>query len=298
MPSIDSLEFLNLNALRNFPLKEGVSRISDDGVFIIPTDFIVDMQIAASYDPSHRYYISRISNFDDVIIVEVSNETASLVGSFTIAVANHWQYKEYTLTASPSFIGAQGAVCITTLSSIGDQPSGIYTFSLTNAELEARVSVPALKGINRLIFSNTSGTSYTLTGDVILEARTNLRFKKSDDFDNYIIIDAGNGLGLNTQCSDQLNCIKTINGIPPDADGNFTLDFSDCATLPSDTGLLLEDVCCKPCLGCDDIEQLTNRLMTAETGLLSLRTYYDNLLKLFNDFKTTTTFTCDCPPPD
>lgn len=301
MPSIDSLDFLNTNALRNYPIKEGVSKVSDDEAFIIPNDFIVDLQVAVSYDPAKRYYISRIVNFDDSITVEISDETSTLVGTFTVISANHWQYKEYIMTPSSYFAGANGAMCVTSLTGILNQPSGVYTFTLATTELEARASVPALKGINRLIFNNSTGESYSMTGDIIIEARQNLRFKVDPDIDNKIIIDAGNGLGLNTMCSDALSCIKTINGIPPDAEGNFTLDFSDCATLtpiPAGTGLLLEDICCKPCVGCNDIETLTSRLMTTETGLLQLRAYYDDLLKLLNDFKTTSGFTCACPPED
>ena len=80
---------------------------------------------------------------------------------------------------------------------------------------------------------------------------------------------------------------------------SITLDFSDCATLtpiPANTGLLLQDICCKPCTGCNDIEELTNRLTATETQLLALRTYYQTLTELFENFKLTVNYTCDCPP--
>lgn len=301
MPAIDNLDFLNANALRNYPLKEGVSRVSVDAPFTIPNNFMVDMQIAVSYDPTKRYYVSRLANLEDFITIEISDDSDALVGSFTIDVANHWQYKDYYLVPTENFENATGIVCITSLTGIQEVGAGVFTFTLANAELETRASVPALKGINRLIFTNNSGESYTLTGNVTLVARQNLRFKVDEDDANKIYLDAGNGLGLNTECADLVQCIKTINGIPPDSEGNFTLDFSDCATLstiPAGTGLLLEDICCKPCVGCDDIEELTSRLMTSETGLLQLRNYYDSLLKLFTDFQTTANFTCSCPPPD
>ncbi len=298
MPAIDNLDFLNANSLRNYPLKEGVSRISSDLAFTIPTDFAVDFQLAASYDPSRRFYLSRLSNFDDTIIIEVSDASDVLAGTFTIVAANHWQYKDYYFVPASAYTGANGLLTINSLASINKQPSGVFTFTLTTTEFETRTIIPSIKGINRITFANTTGDAYTLTGDVVIEARTNLRFKVGDE-PNKIILDAGNGLGLNTICEDPLRCIKTINGIPPDNDGNFTLDFSDCATLtpiPANTGLLLEDICCKPCVGCNDIEELTNRLMEAETALITLRQYYSDLLSLFTDFKTTVTYTCDCPP--
>lgn len=299
MPSVDNLDFLNTNALRNYPIKEGNSRVNADGTFTIPNDFIVDMQLAVSYDPSKRFYISRLTNFDDTITIEITDQSAIFVGSFNIVVANHWQYKDYYFTASQSYEGATGILTITSLKSILNTPSGVYDFTLTTAEIEPRAIVPSQRAINRMVFSNSNNTSFYLTGDVSIVARTNLRFKIDPTNSSRVIIDAGDGLGLDTICSNTTNCIKTINGIPPDESSNFTLDFSDCATLtpiPANTGLLLEDICCKPCVGCNDIEELTNRLMNTETGLVTLRQFYSNLDKLFLDFKTTQTYVCDCPP--
>ena len=95
MPSVDNLDFLNSNSLRNYPLKEGVTRISTDSVMVIPNDFLVDFQLAASYDPSKRFYLSRLTSFDDLITVEVSEQGGTLVGTFSIDTANHWQYRNH-----------------------------------------------------------------------------------------------------------------------------------------------------------------------------------------------------------
>ena len=298
MPSVDNLDFLNSNSLRNYPLKEGVTRISTDSVMVIPNDFLVDFQLAASYDPSKRFYLSRLTSFDDLITVEVSEQGGTLVGTFSIDTANHWQYKDYFLVPTDDYVGATGLLTVTALKGINNRPSGSYEFTFESTEFEPRTIIPSIKGINRMTFVNTNGSSYSMTGDIVIEARQNIRFKTTE-VPNTIVIDVGNGLGLNTKCAEETGCIKTINGIPPDESANFTIDFSDCATLtpiPANTGLLLEDICCKPCVGCNDIEELTTRLMTTETGLVTLRQYYTDLSKLLTDFKTTQTYTCDCPP--
>ena len=297
MPQIDNLDFLNLNTLRNYPIKEGMSRTDVDGVFTIPNDFIADLQIAASYDPTRGYYISKIANFEDSIVVEISDNSSVLVGSFTVLASGFSEYAKFFLTATDDYVGATGVICIGWLTNITSQPTGNFTFTLAHTELEARASIPALKGINRLIFKNASGKTFAATGDVEIYAQTNLRF--SSPAANHIVIDAGENLGLNTDCSSLLPCIKTINGVPPDEEGNFTLDFSDCAELtpiPANTGLLLADQCCKPCTGCNDIEELTNRLTATESQLISLKDYYQSLSLLFENFKTTVTYTCNCPP--
>lgn len=181
------------------------------------------------------------------------------------------------------------------IETIAYQPNGNFTFAASRTEFETRTIIPSLQGINRLIFKNADGSSFALTGDIELVARTNLRF--SDQGGNRVILDAGENIGLNTDCTDLLPCIKTVNGVGPDEEGNFTLDFSDCATLtpiPANTGLLLQDICCKPCTGCGDIEELTNRLTITETQLIALKDYYQSLSTLFENFKTTVTYTCNC----
>lgn len=292
-----NLDYLNLNSLRAYPIKETVSRQDTLGVFTIPNDFIVDLEIAASNDPSLFGYVSRISNLSDFIGVEISDNSNTLIGTFVIDAGAHTRFKRYQLVPTSDYVRATGSITIDSLDSLHDQPDGSFTFTLANAELEMRTFIPGQKGINRIKFINASGSSFYKTGDVTIIARSNVRFKSGDD--GAVIIDVGDGLGLNTSCAPEKACIQTINGIPPDESHNFTLDFSDCAQLtpiPANTGLLLEDNCCRPCVGCNDIETLTNRLMGAENLLLQLRDYYQSLNTLYQEFKTTVTYTCACPP--
>jgi len=289
MPYIENLDFLNQNSLRNYPIKEGAPRISTDGVLTLPNNFIVDFQLAATYDPTRRFFISKISNFEDSMQIEISDENSIVAGTFNITVVSHTPYKEYFLTPTDYYVGATGVIVIDDYTSFNI--TGVFNFNISNTEFETRTVIPALRGINRLIFTNADGTSYSYTGDVVIEARTNLRFKAG--VGNTVILDAGENIGLNTICSDYVGCIKTINGIPGDAEQNFTLDFSDCITLtpiPANTGLLLQDVCCKPCVGCSEIGELTTRLTTTETNLVTLRQYYTDLQQLFEDYKVTVYF--------
>lgn len=292
----ESLDFLNQNSLINYPIKEGSSRLDSSGVFTIPNTFLVDAKLAVSSNLGRRYYISKLSNFSSEIGLDVSDDTGALVGSFVITVSTHTRYATYQLIPTNTFTGAAALIVVGNLTNILDAPSGVYNFSLSATELEPRVAVPTKEAVARITFRNPDGTTYSLSGDVIIDARVNLRFKAGTG--NRVVLDAGEGLGLNTLCANVAEAIKTINGIPPDEDGNFTLDFSDCALLsqiPAGTGLLLEDTCCKPCMGCNDIEELTRRLMELETNLLNLRDFYNGLDVKYNEFKTITEYTCDCP---
>lgn len=292
----ESLDYLNQNSLINYPIKEGSSRLDSTGVFSLPTTLIVDAKLAISSDLSKRYYISKVSNFSTEIGLSIAEDSGAVVGSFVITTSTHTKYKSYTMTPTDSFVGAAALLVIGDLTDLFNAPSGVYNFTLSATELEPRVSFPTQEAVTRITFRNPDGSSYTLSGDVIIDARVNLRFKAG--VGNKVVLDAGEGLGLNTLCENVARAIKTINGIPPDEDGNFTLDSADCALftpIPANTGLILEDTCCKPCMGCNDIEELTQRLMTLEANLLSLKEFYNGLENRYTEFKTITEYTCDCP---
>ncbi len=173
---------------------------------------------------------------------------------------------------------------------------GNFSFTLAATEFETRTVIPSVANVNRITFKNFDGSTYSLTGDVKIESRLNLLFKYDADTDT-VILDVGDGLGLNRVCTETRPYIATINGIAPDEDHNFTIDFSDCIAvtpLASNTGILLDDICCKPCAGCDEIETLTNRLATLESDLLQLRDYFQNLSTTFNNFQISVNTTCDC----
>lgn len=292
-----NLDYLNLNSLRAFPIKETVSRQDTQSAFTIPNNLIVDLELSVSHDPEVYGYISKIFNLSDYISIEISDNSNVLIGTFVITASEHTRFKKYFLVSSNDYVRATGVITIDSLLGIKDQPDGAFTFTLANTELEMRSFIPGQKGINRIKFINASGSSFYRSGDITIIARSNIRFKAGEG--DSIIIDVGDGLGLNTDCAAERACIQTINGIPPDENHNFTLDFSDCAQLtpiPANTGLLLEDNCCRPCVGCNDIEELTTRLMGAENLLLQLRDYYQSLNTLYQEFKTTVSYTCSCPP--
>jgi hypothetical protein len=272
---MENLDFLNLNSLRAYPIKEGTTRISIDGNFNIPDNFLVDLIMSVDADVNSKYFISDISNTIELIIVTISNQDNLVIGTFTITTATHTLYQTYSLVPTVLFAGANGKVVVGYLDSIKLQPTGAFKFDLASGELETRTILPLPIGLTRLIFKDDTGKDFSVTGDVSLLARLNLRFRLEDDI---VKLDAGNGLGLNKQCAETAPCINTINGIPPDQDGNFTIGFVDCDSIqPATNGILLSDSCNKPCMGCDEISTLNERLITLESDLLKIRDYFNDL---------------------
>lgn len=298
--AFDNLDFLNCNTLRNYPIKEGVSKTDNDGVFTIPDDFIVDFSLSASSDIAARFFISKIINLEESITVEVSDTDNVPVGAFIVDVASHILYKTYYLVENFGYVGANGKITIGSLSSIGLAPTGTYLFTVGTAELETRTIIPSMATVSRLTFINADGTSVALTGNVKIAARNNLKFVQgtTNTSNDTVVIDVGNGLGLNTPCDSNKPCIKTINNIEPDNTGNFTILTADCASiapLSGGNGLMLSDTCCKPCMGCDEVSSLTDRVVQIETDILKLRDHYTSLQSLITEFTTLMNFSCPCP---
>ena len=298
MPTIENLDFLNENTLRNFPIKEGVSCIDSSGALALPDNFMVDLVVSASSDPTLRVYVSQIVNMPGEIDIELAAYgTGASIGVFNIPTQAHVRYNTYYMTASSGYAAATGKLTIAEVSSMMALPSGVFTFDQDDTELEMRTIVPGLATISRFVFENADGTTISVTGDIIILAQTNTKFRRVND--TTVAIDAGDGLGLNAPCADDRPCLKTINSIAPDSAGNFSLTTSDCAkfsVLSSGTlkGLNLADTCCKPCLSCNEIGDLTQRLMQLESDLLTLRDHYGETSLLSQQFGQLSNASCEC----
>ena len=292
----DSLDWTDLNSLRRYPIREGSSAVSDDGLFFIPDDFIVDATICASSDASTRVYISRIFNKLTSVVVEFSDNNDIVIGSFEIQVDTHTLNKDYYLIATDDYVGANGKLTIGNLSSISQQPAGNFAFSIYSTELEPRTVIPSMRGVSRIKFVDALTGTHSLTGDVVVRSRVNLLFSYEDLPDNQIIWDAGDGLGLNRNCS-LGTCVKTINGVAPDPlDGNISLLGIDCLSVTSTLPYTLDlsDNCCTPCSGCDDLATLTTRLTSLENKFIELKGNYINVNTQLTTYLSTVNSNCSC----
>jgi len=294
MPWIDSLDWTSLNSLRRYPLREGCSALSADEVFSIPDAFIVDFTLCATSDVTRRFHISKIINKLTSAIIEISDEFEIAVGTFNVAREGHYQDKDYYLTATSNYVGANGKITIGSFNDIQTQPSGIFIFSRSAAELEPRTVVPGLQGIDRIVFTDTQNGNNSLTGDVTLTSRSNLRFSYNE---SKVFLDAGDNLGLNKLCA-AITCVKSINGVVPDpASGDISLLGINCLNIYSEAQytLSMEDTCCTPCSGCDDLETLTTRLTSLENKFIDLKGTYNDVNAQLANYLSTINSNCACP---
>jgi hypothetical protein len=296
MPWIDSLDWLSLNSLRRYPLREGTSALSTDEYFTIPDTLISDFTLCASSDVTRRFYISKIFNKVTSLIIEISDSLGVQVGSFNIQGAQHTQDKDYYLTPTSLYAGANGKITINTLEDLKTQPAGVFSFVLASTEFEPRVIVPGIQGIDRIKFTDTLNGTYSFTGDIEITSRSNIYF----DYDlanNEVLVDAGDDLGLSKQCT-FTDCVKSINGVGPDPDtGNINLIGVNCVKISNSAQYTLDvaDTCCTPCSGCNDLEELTTRLTSLENSFLQLKDNYNSVNNQLSTYLSTINSNCSCP---
>lgn len=296
MPNVQNLDFLNENSFRNYPIKEGRSKIDTTGAFTIPDDFLVDFILSASADVTKSFYISQIVNHPTQITIVISDLSQVECGRFYIPVASHTQYTTYILVASTSYMQANGRITINSVGSMQNLPYGTFYFVSVNTEFEMRTIIPTINTISNIHFINNDNTNFSVTGAVTILARSNVKFTL---IGGIVYLDAGEGLGLNAICNPDLSPILSINrNVKPDKDGNIDIVSGDkCVTFTPGTtsnSLLISNTCCQPCIGCDGISELTQRAMQVESDMLKLKEHFLQISTITSQFGTLLGYSCSC----
>lgn len=278
-----NLDFLNLNSLRNYPIQDDLSRVSDDGQFTIPNSLIVDMSVCPPQTGDAlivvgdvpQLYISRIVSGSANLVIEISVNGYGVFGTFQTVLSSISENTDVALTPGSLFPSATGIITIGSIADLTNLPYGNFTFSYPNTGLLMRVFSPNNSGVSWINFSDAQGNSAVLTGNIELIGNSNIQFRTVSGI---VYIDAGEGLGLNKTCTTVPEPILTINGVGPDSNGNFTLIGSNCVNIADASfGVLLTNPCGQPCLGCDAIDTLTTQVNSLESSVLNLKTFVDGL---------------------
>jgi hypothetical protein len=272
-----------------------MSATSTDGLFNIPDTLIVDLTLCATSSVVDRFYISKIFNKLSSATIEISkHDDASVVGAITIDKATHSEDQDYYITPTALFAGTNGKITIGTLQGLETQPVGLFAFNKNATELEPRTIIPGRTGITRLAFVDAVGGEYSMSDTVTLASRVNLRFSYTTG-QSAVILDAGENLGLNKQCTNYTP-IRSVNGVLPDDNGNINLIGVDCMKISNSTQYTLDisDTCCTPCSGCSDLETLTTRLTSLENKFLDLKGNYSNASLQLSTYLTTVNSNCAC----
>lgn len=267
-------EFLALNAARNYPLADDATCVDQSGLFTLPNDFIVALDLPVSagmdVDPS-KFYVMVVGAYASGYSLVVGYDSTS--GPVAVATAQFPRVAQgvnttYTLGGLAPFDDTVGKVTVGRFDSIDLQPTGVYNFSPDAGRLDAGAARLQLRGVSGLVLINGGARSARIYGDIELIAGTNIQLVPvlNAGQNPQVIINAVSGEGTVSDCvcegdAASLPCITRINGVPPTQAGDFTLTGDDCLSFSAVTnGLRLSDGCSAPCCGCSELETITRDL--------------------------------------
>jgi len=286
-----NLEFLNHNAQRSYPLTADATKQDITASFTIPDDFLVglDLPVSPAMDmETGRFFIRQLGLFASGIQLILAYDTGSEiydVASGLIPTTSEVKNKVFTLGGIDPYDDIIGKVVVGRVDTIKLQPNGLFEFNLAGSRIEPQAIRPMIKGISSLRVSNAAGTSSErLYGDIELVAGNNIQLSTVvTSAETKVIISALSGEGTIEQCicegeAASIPCIKTINGIPPTPDGNFSFIGDDCLDFTAiSNGLKLTDSCCQPCCGCAELEAITRDLERFAGQRASLELFINQL---------------------
>lgn len=287
MPLIRSVEWLDQNTERNYPLAMSAGGVDQTGAFKLPTNLLVGLRLAVNVglivDPG-GFYLKSLSVFPAGLGLVIGYGDAEVtVASTTIARSAFSTFSQYRLNGIGDFLDVEGYVTLGQLDGLDTQPTGSFTFEKSQGLLEVDCVVPSIRGISGIRVLNGASLSRRLTGDVVFVARRNQRISVVDvpGEDPQIVWDGVSGDNLNEACV----CDDTVQGEPITSIGNvtpvngrITLFGSDCLDIVPGVGSIqLENQCSKPCCGRTELETLTQALETLSRQIITFETRMANL---------------------
>ena len=295
-----NLSFLDHNANREYPLKDGASGNDQTGSFRLPDDFLVGLDLpihaAMDVDPSGFYlrtvgvspvgYSLTIAHHDNGAVFDVATAMIPRQG--------HSRNRSYALGGIEPFEDAVGKVTVGSLHSIEQQPPGLWEFGPADGAIEEDCIRPMIRGVQSIRVRRGSELSERLYGDIELVAGNNMEITPflEPGQTPRIVFSAIQGEGTIDTClcdgQEERPCIKTIGGVGGTPDGQFFFTGDDCVQIePISNGLVFRDTCCTPCCGCPEIEVVTEALERLQQQQETTQVFVTSLQTVTSQFQLT-----------
>jgi TolB-like protein len=271
MSGIIGTEWLNSNSLRNYPLSQLATQQSNNSSFEMPNELFVDMKLAVPYIPGLKpsgFYVSSITVYPQGFVFEIGYngdfQAPSIAVSSPVAFTGFSQNTSVNIKGISSnsiydFSQISGVAVIGDVSKV-QEAVGTITFNLEASRLESTVVNFGVKRISGIRVVNSGFTTPVMAGQISLQSGSNhsIAVTSFSDYSSLRLnaVDGG-GLAETCDCNDiELSpCIRTINGLQGDAQGNVTIVGGDCVSVVNTAeGITISDTCAKPCCGCNELQ--------------------------------------------
>lgn len=302
-----SLEWLNENMHRNYPIMDDVIPVSIDGS-MLPSTVLVDLSLSCVGAGINRngFYVSHVHRLGTGIQVVISymNDKTPIPCAMTpvipITIHSGLSVAERTFSLFPidksnteiqsnltelekSLSTVSGLVIIG--SCIDMMNSGTYQLSYASGKIMPTLVHVYSMGLERINFINADGTPIaSWTDDFTLQAGDGIDF--STDGDNVLVI-SRTATAAETEAEYQnINQvvaklkeligtpITSINGALPSG-GDISIIGGDCTKVDSvGAGIVISNPCSVPCCSSSDISDVAAALQSLEDAKTRLMNYY------------------------
>lgn len=301
MSGIIGTEWLNSNSLRNYPLSQSATTESVDSTLALPDSLLVDLKLAVPYiagiHPAY-FYISSLAVYPSGFVFEIGYDSGaikipSVAISAPVSFAGFSEYSPVSISGvvtstALDFSQIQGVAIIGKAVEI-ESRLGTATYSLAGARLESSVIAIGPRRISGVKVVTAGFTTPILSGQLALVSGANHSIEVTGNVIKLNAIDGG-GLQADCECSDvELSpCLRTINGIKGDAEGNIVVAGGDCVQVETQTdGITISDSCAKPCCGCNELQVLTTDIDNVSNQLTAFALQLAALIANVNSLQVT-----------
>jgi len=271
-----NVEWLDSNNDRVYPFKENVTL--SNGEVTIPENFIIDA-IFSGADENLRYRIHYVEVGVGFIQCGVGDNDGNFLGVINVSptapkhTSQFFQPNEDQSLRGRVVFGAG----IATVAAF-EQKRHFFGFSSLEFEPSVLVPIPGFRGVSSLRKDGDNQENHIFNGDVVLQEGDGVSITPIPLINGFKI---GASRVFKAECPEDLtdlsrcsNCIKYINGLPPDSAGNFNIlgtEFIRVENVPSQNRInisFIGDVdCC--CTACEDVTDLAANLEETR-GLISV----------------------------
>lgn len=310
-------EWLTSNSVRAYPVAETASRLDASTGKTIPDALVLDARISIPYEMRFdMFYVSQIDTSPTRASVTISrwdidDEESSRVTTIFVSTEEdspvvHEYGKTYLFTGATTLDDTSnypiiGQITLGNLMDAFHQSPGVSNFNQLSGRLEMSILNISFPCVDYLAVMEEGALTQLMTSGIQLVAGDNIRLTPSGEGteeDPFTIrIDAIPGENM-TDCGELPGePIYTINGIGPDADGNFEIRGSECIEIGTtmddeaetilSNGIVIKDLCATSCCGCEELNSILTAISALESRQQQLadaiaRTHSEQTLMIAN----------------
>lgn len=303
----NSLEWLNENMHRNYPILDSVVPVSVDGTHL-PSSLLVDLSmscVAAGEIQTNRFYVSHVNRTGSGIQVVISyyNNGAGVPCAQTpvipVDINAGMDISQRTFQLSPypsipdelkSLRTLEGSVIIGSCMDVIN--GGSYVLSYENGAILSTLIRIFTSGLESISFVDQAGnTVATWTDDFTLQAGEGIDFEYNADTNSLIIYRTATEAESNAPFKSvaeivaELNKlfgspIMSVNGI---SGNNISIIGGDCTKIDNVShGIVINNPCSVPCCKSSDTADIEAALQTMEDAKTRLLNYFTALTTNIN----------------